>query len=364
MLKSPLHDCFAAAGAVFDESAGYAVAMRTAGTEQEANAIRHAAGIWDHSDMAKIKVTGDGARHTLGRTVTGDVDMLPENAIRYTLVLDDQGAVVADVQIYNNFDEYLVTCDAAAKSQVLQALENNNDGNAAIQDVTAEYAAICVEGPQAWRVPNALGGLDAQSLRLLNFAEVGVNGGKAILSRIGYCGEYGYILFIPPHSARQSLETMQKCLADSTLCGREVQDLLRLEVRSFNARKDIPNGESPLEAGLHWMIHFRKDEFTGRDAVLAERDRGLSKRMVAFELANADRATGLGPIRDGDDEIGYAANHDFSSRRNRTIGLAYLNEPYGCPGLALTIDTDAGRLPIRTVSSPFVVTESNKVQAS
>jgi aminomethyltransferase len=368
MLNSPLHDAFAEQGAIFEDRAGYAVATHIHSPDEEGGAIRQRAGIWDHSDMAKIRVAGDGARETLERVVAGDIDSLPENVIRYTLVIDDAGQIITDVQIYNNFDEYLVTCGAVAKTRVLEALASrntsSNNGNAEIQDVTADYAAICVEGPLAWKVPNALAGLDIRSLRLLNFAPVTINGTKALLSRIGYCGEYGYILFVPPHAAADTLERLKECLPEASLCGRDIQDLLRLEVRSFNPAKDTPRGETPLQAGLHWMINFRKDEFIGRDAVLAERDRGLSKKLVAFEFADPERGSNLGIIRDGGDGIGYAANYDFSPRRERTIGLAYLDEPYAWPGLDLAIDTADGPAAIRTVSAPFVLTESNKVQVS
>src|SRR5262245_17813055 len=191
MYKSPLHDAFAAAGAVFEERGGSLVAVRTAGLEAEANAIRTGVGLWDHSDMGKIRVKGDQARELLDRTVSGDIERLPENAIRYTLLLDDDGHVVSDIQVYNNFDEYLVTCPASRKGHVLEALLPPADGGVEIEDISDRYAAICIEGPQAWRIPRALAGLDIRSLRLLTFTDCEVAGAKALLARIGYCGEYG-----------------------------------------------------------------------------------------------------------------------------------------------------------------------------
>src|SRR4051794_28817783 len=132
--KSPLHDTFEAQGAVFEERAGHLVAVLTGGTEAEANAIRHNVGIWDHSDMGKIRVSGAGARDTLDRTVSGDIESLPENSIRYTLLLDDAGKIVSDVQVYNNFDEYLVTCGAAVKDAVLDALRSRGGQDTEIED--------------------------------------------------------------------------------------------------------------------------------------------------------------------------------------------------------------------------------------
>jgi glycine cleavage system T protein (aminomethyltransferase) len=364
MRRSPLHDAFAGSGAVFEERANHAVAVRTVGLREEAEAIRGNVGIWDHSDMGKIRVKGDGARDLLDRTVSGDIGGLPENSIRYTLVLDEAGKIIADIQVYNNFDEYLVTCGASRKDQVLKALASGNAGDVEIEDVSAKYAAICIEGPKAWKIPGALAGLDIRSLRLLTFTECEVASAKALLARIGYCGEYGYILLAAPEAAAQALNQVRTESPDAVLCGRGVQDLLRLEVRSFNLEKDVPKGESPLEAGLHWMIHFRKPEFPGREALVAEKENGIARKLVAFECADPEAGAWLGKVRDGSDEVGRVVNFDYSPRRGRTIGLAYLDEAYGWPGLDLDAETDSGFAPIRTMSAPFVLTESNRVQIS
>jgi aminomethyltransferase len=364
MLKSPVHDAFAECGAVFEDCGGHAVAVRTCGPEAEGNAIRRGVGIWDHSDMGKIRLRGDGARVLLELAVSGDIESLPENAIRYTLVLDEAGKIVSDVQVYNNFSEYLVTCPGDRTEHVLESLLSRNSGDVDIENVTDGYAAICIEGPQAWKIPGAVAGIDVRSLRLLTFSEFDISGVKAFLSRIGYCGEYGYILFIPPEAAADGLRELQRQRPSPVLCGRDVQDLLRLEVRSFNLHRDIPRGESPLEAGLHWMINFRKDDFIGRDAIQAERDRGVARKLVAFECASEHGRSDLRKVRDETDTIGYVANFDFSPRRERTIGLAYLDAQYGWPGLDFEVEAAAGWIPVKTVSAPFVHTESNSVQAS
>jgi aminomethyltransferase len=364
MRKSPLHDSFAACGAVFEDRAGHAVAVRTLGAEEEANAIRGNVGIWDHSDMGKIRIKGDAARDVLDRTVSGDIEGLPENAIRYTPVLDDNGRIVSDVQVYNNFDEYLVTCPASRKDRVLEAVTSRNVDGAEIEDVSDRYAAICIEGPKAWKIPGALAGLDIRSLRLLTFTECEIAGVKSRLARIGYCGEYGYMLLVPAEAAVEALDLLRKHDPEAVLCGRDVQDTLRLEVRSFNLDKDVPNGESPLEAGLHWMIHFRKADFPGRETLVAEKDAGIKRKLVAFEFVEPETGTGLGAVRDGENAVGQVVNFERSARCGRTIGLAYLDEAYGWPGVNLEVDADDTAALIRTVSAPFVLTESNRIQIS
>jgi aminomethyltransferase len=362
MHKSPLHEVFASHGAVFEDRAGYAVAVRTLGAEEEANAIRNEIGLWDNSDLGKIRIKGDGARELLDRTVSGNIETLPENAIRYTLVLDDDGKILSDVQVYNNFGEYLLTCSASRKKQVLESLGAHNSDGVNVEDISDKYAALCIEGPKAWKISGLFTDLDIRSLRLLTFAECVVGGAKTLLARIGYCGEFGYMLLVAPEAAVPVFEQLQKLAPEAVLCGRDIQDLLRLEVRSFNLDKDVPDGASPLEAGLHWMIDFHKDEFPGREQLVKEKDGGLSRKLVAFELAKPQYGAALSAVRDGAETVGQVVNFDYSTRRGRTIGLAYLDEDYGWPGVDLEVDSEAGVLPIRTVSAPFVLTESNRAQ--
>jgi len=361
---SPLHERFAAQGAVFEDRNGYDIAVRTIGNKEEADAIRNGIGVWDASDLGKIMVRGGAARELLDRTLTGDIEGLYENAIRYTLLLDEDGRIVADVQVYNNFDEFMVTCSAGSKARVLKALEANNSGGAEITDASDKQAVICIEGPKAWQVPQKLAGLDVRSLRLLTFTECEISGAKVLLARIGYCGEYGYTLFVPREAALAVLDTVLERAPEAVPCGRDVQDLLRLEVRSFNLEKDIPNGESPLQAGLHWMIHFRKSEFVGREAIMREKQLGVTQKLVAFEVLAENSQFSSSDIRDGADVIGRIVNFAYSERRGRPIGLAYLAEAYGWPGVDLLIHSENGEIPIHTVSAPFIHTESNRIQIS
>ncbi len=362
MPNSPLHDVFAAYGAIFEDRAGYAVAVRTLGAEEEANAIRNEVGLWDNSDIGKIRLKGDGARELLDKTVSGNIEGLPENAIRYTLVLDSDGKIISDVQVYNNFGEYIVTCAASRKQRVLEALASQNVDGLEIEDISDKYAAICIEGPKAWKISALFADLDLRSLRLLTFSDCVAGGAKGLLARIGYCGEFGYMLLVAPEAAVPVFEQLRKLVPEAVLCGRDIQDLLRLEVRSFNLDKDVPDEASPLEAGLHWMIDFHKAEFPGRERLVKEKDDGITRKLVAFELAKPQAGSALTAVLDGDDTIGQVVNFDYSSRRGRTIGLAYLDESYGWPGVDLEVDSEVGVLPIRTVSAPFVLTESNRVQ--
>jgi aminomethyltransferase len=359
--NSPLHECFHAAGARFEPRGGWRVPVAVGGRDGEYLAIRRGVGISDLSDLGKLRVSGEGAAALLDRVVAGNVDRLVENSIRWTAILHDDGRVLADVQVYNDFGEYLVTCAGTRRDAVAEVLRAHAGPGTRVDDVTAELAAVAVEGPRARDIPAAIAGIDASGLPLLRFTRCRVHGEDVLVSRIGFTGEFGYLFFVRPALAAPLVDRIREVAPVAELCGRDVQDLHRLEVRAFHQDRDLVRGETALEAGLHWMIDFRKPEFRGAAAVRAEMARGLARRLVAFE-ARGHAAPGRGDaLHAGGAAAGYVAHAAWSPALGRVVGLAYLDEPYAWVGLELEARAGAvAPVPVRTVSAPVLVTESTR----
>ena len=148
------------------------------------------------------------------------------------------------------------------------------------------------------------------------------------------------------------------------MCGRKVQDLLQLEVRSFNLRRDMPNQERPLEAGLHWMIGFRKPDFAGREAVLREKAAGLKRKLIGIALEGSAAAAVNSAVYHRGRQVGYVANCDMSPRCRHPVALAYLDPEYAWAGLEFEVETAGGRVAARGVSTPFLATRSMAVRMS
>lgn len=359
--NSPLHECFHAAGARFEVRGGWQVPVAVGGREGEYLAIRRGVGISDLSDLGKLRVRGPGAAALLDRVVAGNVDRLVENGIRWTVILREDGRVLADVQVYNDFGEYLVTCAGTRRAEVEAALRAHAGADAQVDDLTAELAVVAVEGPRARDVPAAIAGMDASGLPLLRFTRCTVHGEELLVSRIGFTGEFGYLFFLRPALAPALVERIRQVVPAAELCGRDVQDVHRLEVRAFHQDRDLVHGETALEAGLHWMIDFRKPAFAGAEAVRAEKERGLARRLVAFE-ADGHAAPERGDaLHEGASPAGYVAHAAWSPALGRVVGLAYLDEPYAWVGVELEVRTRGGaRVAARTVSAPVLVTESTR----
>ncbi len=327
--------------------------------DSEYRAIRGNAGIWDYSDLVKIRVSGERATEALDGVVAGNVENLQENSIRHTLMLDESGQILVDVMIFADFDEYIVTCAPEGRERMLPVLEAIGGDGVDVEDISDRYSVWVVEGPEAWKISRDIVGMEATGVRLLGFLQCDIDGNEGLLVRIGSSGEYGYMFWVAPDAAAGVLDRIREIDPEAVVCERDIQHLLKLEVRAFNLERDVIESETPLQAGLHWMIDFHKDAFTGRDALLAERQAGLTKKLVAFQLVEEGALARSAGIFDGDEQVGYGANHGFSPTLGCSIGLAYLDAEYAWVGLQLAVEAEAGKLPMTTVSAPFFITESN-----
>lgn len=362
-MSSSLSDALRAAGAVFAPDQGADVAIEVSGKEVEYRAVREKLGIGDFSDLGKIRVAGEEARALLDRLLTGNIRNMPENAIRHTMMLDESGKFVTDVTVYAGFDDYLLLVDRSHVAAFLTALRQAGQDDVTVEQRTDEDGVLRIDGPDCADIPRQLIGLDGAGLRIMSFITAEFEGHPLTIGRIGSVGEYGYQFIAPRAGLPGLLNRLRVLTKDGTLCGRSVYDVLQLEMRSFNARRDMPRGESPLEAGLHWMIDFRKEEFVGRAGLMASKEAGLRRRQICFCVGEGGALPATGAsVHLAGQLVGYVAHAAWSWTLARAIGLAYLDTAVAAVGLPIDISTDDGMVQAESVSAPFVRTRSNTMR--
>lgn len=317
-------------------------------------------------NMAALAVSGNDATAFLDAAVTGNIEELYEYSVRYCLLLTDAARIISDVIVLKRDDSFLVLMDkknvAAVREQF--ATLASDFGDVAIADVTGESAFIGVDGPYAWELPKAMIGLEAIGIRLLTFQDVEIDGYAVTLVRLGFAGEYGYLFITPRDAAANLLERIRKARPDAVFRTGPMPAEIRLEVRSYNCLVDTPNGESPLECGLHWMIDFRKDRFVGLEAIRREVANGLSKKLVALNIP-IDREAKVSKVFCQGQEVGYVVNAAYSPIAKTGMAMAYLDEPVAWVGVTVSLPAQDGlELEGTVVSAPFLLAQSNEVEMS
>lgn len=332
------------------------------GVRSQYDAVREDVGITDVSGWTKLRVLGDAARDVLDVALTGPILNMTENGIVHTMALDDAGRFVADVLVLGGFEDFTLLARPPLGGALKEAVAKAVGDDAEVADVTESLDLVRIDGPGTAELPRMVLGSAVAGMRIMTFAETEFDGRPLTVGRLGMTGEFGFFFLGDPEAVGAAVAAIREAAPEAVDCAPELHNLLEMETRTFNSRIDLPKAESPLEAGLHWMVDFRKPEFVGRESLLALNEDGLARRMICLRLDGGDAVPDrLAPVTlpDGGGDVGYIANAGFSPSAGTGIALAYVETALAAVGVPLQVATAAGPVSARIVSAPFFTTRSN-----
>jgi glycine cleavage system aminomethyltransferase T/glycine/D-amino acid oxidase-like deaminating enzyme len=349
---SPVHERLVAQGGYLREVSGWEGADWFAGAgveptaeptwghapwfaqwEREHRAVREAAGLMDMSFMAKFRATGDGAGALLDQLSAGPVDG-DAGVITYTQWLNDDGRIEADLTVTKlGADDFFVVASDTAHGHASARMRRYAAPSVSIEDVTADYAQLNVQGPRSRDLLATLtdADLSTEAFPFRSAGWVEVAGVRALLARITYLGELGYELYVPADDALAVYDAVQVAGADHGLvpAGLKALSSLRMEKAYRDFGHDIDNTDCPLEAGLGFALALDKPGgFIGRDAVLARRKAnaeagGMVRRIVQVRLLDPEPLLYHAEVvlRDGQ-PVGYVRAGSYGWTLGSAVGLA------------------------------------------
>lgn len=304
----------------------------------EHRAVREGVGLMDMSFMAKLAVRGAGAAALLDRVSAGDVTASVET-ITYTQWLDERGRIEADLTVTKLADDdFLVVASDTAHGHTLAWLRGAvADGtDVRIEDVTADYAQLNVQGPRSRDLLAALTDADLSTVafgfRTARWVEVA--GVRVLCARITYLGELGYELYVPAGSGLKVYDALQDAGPAYGLrpVGLKALASLRMEKGYRDFGHDIDNTDCPLEVGLGFALALDKPGgFVGRDAVLERKAAnaaagGMGQRLVQVRLLDPDPLLHHAEVvhRDGV-PVGYVRAASYGWTLGSAVGLAMVS---------------------------------------
>ena len=333
--------------------AGWNMPIRYRSILEEHKAVREKAGVFDISHMGQFFVQGRGSAAWLNKLLTNNVDNLGEGEGHYTFLLNEGGGVIDDLILYRVREESFFLVVNAAKTQEDWAwLKDRREGKIELQDRGDEIAAMAVQGPQATDVYSRMMG--GRTLPPRNGVEdFEVEGQRILVCRTGYSGEDGFEFFC---AAGAGAHWFQNAVDDGAApCGLGARDSLRLEMCYPLNGSDLCPTRTPLEAGLGFFVDLEKGDFVGREALAAQKEKGLSERLAALRCAESGP-----PVRSGcavqnqeGVEIGRLTSGTLSPSLGVGIGLAYLPMASTTVGTSLSIEVRGRTIPCEVVKKPF-----------
>ncbi|MBN3456898.1 glycine cleavage system aminomethyltransferase GcvT [Mycobacterium sp. DSM 3803] len=363
LLHGPLEDRHRELGAGFAEFGGWLMPVSYAGTVAEHTATRETVGLFDVSHLGKALVRGPGAAAYVNAALTNDLDRIGPGKAQYTLCCKDNGGVAGVIDdliaYYVSDDEIFLVPNAANTAAVVAELQKHAPAGLTITDEHRSYAVLAVQGPKSTEVLAALG--LPTDMDYMGYADAEFDGVFVRVCRTGYTGEHGYELLPAWDRAGVVFDALVAAVraAGGEPAGLGARDTLRTEMGYPLHGHELSLDISPLQARCGWAIGWRKDEFWGRDALLAEKEAGPTRVLRGL------KAVGRGVLRadlavlDGDTQVGVTTSGTFSPTLKVGIALALIDTASGiADGARVTVDVRGRAVECEVVKPPFVAAKT------
>ncbi len=341
MLVTPFFECYEPLieTRAFRMWGGYNTLTYFSSIEHEYFAIRNSASLFDLTPMVKYDIRGPDAEAFLNRLVTRDVRKLKNNRVTYTMWCDDDGNTIDDGTIFKLGKNRYRLC--TAERQLDWFLDSAIGFDASVREITAEVAALALQGPTSCAVLKKLGFAGVENLKPFEIGHYPELGFETMVSRTGFTGDLGYELWIAPAHARALWDALMAAGEARGIrpIGYGALEMARIEAGLLLPDSEFVNaehtlrvnrGRTPLELGMDWLVDFGKGHFTGRRALLAQKQAGLKRCLVGLEVDGKKPAHDalLFDREHGGNEVGATTCAMWSPTLKSNIAMAMVDAPH------------------------------------
>ena len=311
--------------------------------------MRNHAGLADLQAWARFDLSGPEACDALDAVVGSNVRDLFEGRAANTLIPSQSGGVDAIVWVIALEDRFRIIGEPADREAIRCALDQSTAVlDATLRDIRDETFALALVGPEAEEVAWKAFGDEVHSIAFLNVLPLGDP--TVLAARIGYFGEYELHLFGDVADKPAVIDTLGGAGdGDALMVGEGALSVMMAEMGTLSRARDVPPEVSVFEAGLQWMIDFRKERLRAAGE-LARKKRSVDRKCVLMIIDGDASDLEDQPVLIEDRDIGRIQSAFLSETLGRCVALAYLAEDLAMPGLACVVG--ASRRSAQTVSAP------------
>ncbi len=315
-------------GAKMVPFAGYLMPVSYSGLNDEHVTVRSAVGVFDVSHMGEFILKGENALDLIQRVTSNDAAVLQNDKIQYSCLPNDKSGIVDDLLVYR-IDEktYMLVVNASNIEKDWNWIQKFNTKNVEMHNISDKTSLLAVQGPKAILALQKLTDVNLSEIPYYTFKKGKFAGlDNVIISNTGYTGAGGFELYFENEVAEKVWDAVFKAGAEYGIkpIGLGARDTLRLEMGFCLYGNDIDDTTSPIEAGLGWITKFNKD-FTNKAALAEQKEKGVTKKLVGFEMVDRGIPRHDYEIADASGKvIGKVTSGTQSPSLNKAIGMGYV----------------------------------------
>ncbi len=356
MKTTCLHPRHTAQGALMSPFGGFDMPISYRGIEEEHRAVRGDVGVFDVSHMGEVRIHGERALDFVNRIFSGSLTELEPGKVIYGMMLNPQGGVVDDLLVYKRSDrDFFLVINASNIDKdvawIMECAAAFGDG-VTIDHQSDEWSELAIQGPNAEKTMKEVLGIDCSDLTFYTFKEFDRDGHHLLVSRTGYTGEDGFELYAPAEVIIAAWDALMKAGVEP--CGLGCRDTLRFEAGLPLYGDELTDTITPLEAGLGMFAKVDKPDFIGRDALVAQKEQGLRRKIVGLEIDGRAIARHGYPVLDEEgNQIGEITTGYHSITLDKNIAMAIIDARFAALGTRLQVQVRRKTFPATVIKKRF-----------
>ena len=344
-------------GAKMVPFAGYNMPVQYEGVNIEHETVRNSVGVFDVSHMGEFYLKGKNALALIQKVTSNDASLLHNGKVQYSCLPNNDGGIVDDLLVYRiSEEEYMLVVNASNIEKDWNWISQHNDLGVEMTNSSDEISLLAVQGPDAAEALQSLTEINLFDMQYYTF-EIGTFAGvnDVVVSATGYTGSGGFEIYFKNKDAEHIWKEVFKAGEKFGIkpIGLAARDTLRLEMGFCLYGNDINDTTSPIEAGLGWITKFSKD-FVNSEALKKQKEEGVTKKLVAFELTDKGIARHGYEIVDAQGKvIGEVTSGTMSPTLKKAIGLGYVKTAFVKRDTEIFIQVRKKAIPAKVVRLPF-----------
>jgi aminomethyltransferase len=362
--RTPLYEMHLKLGGRMVPFGGWEMPVQYSGVIEEHKAVREQAGLFDVSHMGEFELKGPDALNLIQLVSVNNASKLEIGQVQYSLMCYENGTVVDDILVYRlGEDHYWLVVNAGNIDKdwawVNDVLKNSGLTNLTLENLSAEVGQIALQGPLAEKILQPLvPGVDLSNLFFYWAVKAPAVAGMQtlVLSRTGYTGEDGFEVYCKREDAMALWEAITEAGEEYGLipAGLGARDTLRFEANLPLYGHEIDDKLTPLEAGLGFFVKLKKAaNFIGKQALQAQKDAGLTKKLVGFEMVERGIPRGGYELAKDGQVIGWVTTGTFAPTVQKNIGKGYVPVALAELGSEFDVVIRGKAVKAKVVETPF-----------
>jgi aminomethyltransferase len=344
-------------GAKMIPFAGYNMPVSYEGVNAEHETVRNSVGVFDVSHMGEFLIFGENALALIQKVTSNDASTLEKGKAQYSCLPNNDGGIVDDLIVYKIKDEqYLLVVNASNIDKDWDWISSHNTVGAEMKNLSDNYSLLAIQGPKAVEAMQSLTSIDLSDIKYYHFEVADFAGiENVIISATGYTGSGGFEIYCKNSEVEQVWNKVFEAGAAFGIkpIGLAARDTLRLEMGFCLYGNDINDTTSPLEAGLGWITKFTK-EFTNSENLKAQKEAGVSRKLVGFELIERGIPRHDYEIVDADgNNIGIVTSGTQAPSLGKAIGMGYVKTEFAAADSEIYIEIRDKKIAAKVVKMPF-----------